>query len=142
MSAALISENSYHGQVSRLTFTYEGKQFRLLSEQIVEMTIATSDSSGGDTGLGAHIELRDQDGKVAYRQAIPHPVQTSSEVFSPDGSITRVDLTRPSGAFTVLVPYIPRARTVVLAATAATPDATGELARFNLAAEGGREERS
>jgi hypothetical protein len=112
-----------------------------LAEQIVEVTISTSDSVGGGTGPGACIELRDSDGKVAHRQTIPNPVQTSSEVFSP-GSITRVDATRPSGTFTVLVPYIPSARAIILAATAATPGATYELARFNLAAEGGREERS
>jgi hypothetical protein len=141
MSPALISLSGFHGQVSRLTFTYEGDQIRLLSEQVIEMTIATSDSAGGDTGPGARIELRDSDGKVAHRQTIPNPVQTSSEVFSPDGSITRVDVARPSGVFTVLVPYIPAARTVILAAAGATPRDARELARFNLAAQDGQEER-
>ena len=41
MNSALISLSGFHGQVSRLTFTYEGDQIRLLSEQIIEMTIAT-----------------------------------------------------------------------------------------------------
>jgi hypothetical protein len=142
MSADLISVSGFHGPVSRLTFTYEGDQFRLLSEQIVEMTVATSDSAGGDTGPGARIELRDSRGRVAHTRAIPNPVQASREVFSPDGPITRVDVARPSGTFTVLVPYIPDARTVVLAAPAATPGAVHELARFDLAAEGGREDQS
>lgn len=106
----------------RLIFEYDGDQVDLVSRQPVDM-VAPSSEALGDFGdrLGSWIELRDPEGVALYRQVLQDPLGTSTEVFSsdPEESLRRIERTRQKGAFTVVVPDLPRADQVAVVAEVA-----------------------
>lgn len=108
----------------RLIFEYDGDRVDLVFRQPVDMVAPSSDPLGDfDDRLGSWIELRDPDGVVLHRQVLNDPLANSTEVFSsdPQESLRRVDRTRRKGAFTVVVPDLPRADRVALSAEVAPP---------------------
>ena len=85
------------------------------------------------------VEARDSSGRLVYRTTLRDPVRQTVEVFGPDGLITRVPRSRPSGVFTFVVPDDRQiAAIVVLAGPAASiapggaggPGTTRELIRI------------
>ena len=135
----------------RLTFTYEGDELDLVSQQPVEMIVPPTDALSGYEGeQGFWVEVRSRQGEALHRRVMDDPLRQDVEVFSPDSDETmfRVPIENPSGIFTVLVPDLDEADHVALlssgAASAAargmTPEAAArapagpatEFARFSL----------
>jgi hypothetical protein len=128
------------GPVRRLTFEYEGDQIRLVSEQHVRMIVPPSQPlEQAETLGGFHVLLRDQRGEQVYRFTRTSPIQHDAEVFNEpqsERSVERVPVGRPKGAFVVLVPDVPGAKTLELVGPPPRPDAFQErsytLARIEL----------
>src|SRR5215208_522428 len=107
MSGANQSEPTprHPGAAVRLIFTYEGDDIRLLSRKRVEMMLPPANVPDADEEqAGFWAEVRRDDGHVLLRKALHDPIRRDAEVFSddPDRSITRTQLERPEGAFTVV----------------------------------------
>ena len=137
-------------RVVRLTFTYEGDDVRLASQQPVEMIIPPTDALSGYEGeQGFWVEVRSGQDETLHRLVMDDPLRQNVEVFSPDPeqSIARTPMEMPSGIFTVLVPDLEEADHVTLMSSAAlgiAPEVAArgpatEVARFPLrsGSEGG-----
>jgi hypothetical protein len=109
----------------RLTFSRDGNDVTLLSQQTVEMTVAPSDTTENIANhKGFWYELRDAQQKLLYRRVMHLPVAESKEVFGPPGldhSISRVPISQPKGTFSVVVPDVDRGHTVVLMSSPSDP---------------------
>lgn len=106
----------------RLIFEYDGDRVDLVSRQPVDMLAPSSEPLDDFANrLGSWVELRDPEGVALHRQVLHDPVGASTEVFSPDPgeSLRRVARTREKGAFTVVVPDLPRADHVAFVADVA-----------------------
>ncbi len=127
----------------RLIFAYDGGDVRLVSRQRVDMVTPATDPAGGERlAVGVWAEVRDVEGQVLDRRAVPDFLRPDVEVFGvdPGPSVSRAPVERPQGAFTVLLPELPGADHMALLAA---PDPTGptaaaagearELARVDLA---------
>jgi len=102
-----------------LCFSYEGKNIKLDSFQIVEMTsppTPTDSCDQMDNSSGFWHEVQDSAGKVLYRRMGQNPVQFSAEVRGddPGKSLSWQDVKEPKGSFFLLVPEIDKADCVVL----------------------------
>jgi hypothetical protein len=128
------------GPVRRLTFEYDGDQIRLVSEQHVRMIVPPSQPLEQADELGGfHVLLRDKLDRPVYRFTRTSPIRHDAEVFSKPGtqrSIERTPVDRPKGAFVVLVPDVPGAKTLELVGhpprTEAHLERPQSLARFDL----------
>ncbi|HEX2273611.1 MAG TPA: hypothetical protein VHG90_07045 [Acidimicrobiales bacterium] len=110
----------------RLIFAYEGRDLRLVSRQQVDMVTPPADRPEG-VGAGVWAEVRDVDGQVLDRRAVPDFLRPDVEVFGPDPapSVARAPVERPRGAFAVLLPELPGADYVALLAA---PEPAGPAA--------------
>ena len=109
-------------RASRLIFEYDGDQVRLVQQMPVEVAAATLHMATGEQG-GTFVDVRDATNRTLARVPAQHAFSTSLEVFPErhDEPITRTDVARTKGAFTVLVP---------------TPDETDHATIVNVAAPG------
>jgi hypothetical protein len=98
----------------RLIFEYDGDDVRLIHQQTVDVLVTGFDAAA-EIRAGRFAEVRDAEDRSLARVAIRHDA-SSREVFpeNPGEPITRVDVERPQGAFTVVVPAPPAARQVAL----------------------------
>jgi hypothetical protein len=89
----------------RLIFEYEGDDVRLVMQQPVDVAVTGFDAHP-DVRPGHYVEVRDAADTAMSRVPVRDAFHTSSEVFPEQAGqpITRVDVDRPSGAFTVIVP--------------------------------------
>jgi hypothetical protein len=123
----------------RLTFTYEGSEIRLVSQQSVEMTLPPShDLQGYEGHSGFWYVLQDAQGQPLYRRTTQNPMKHDVEVFSnePATSIARQNIDQPKGSFVLLVPAIAGTQTVALFSHPLKMEASArpvtEIARFDL----------
>lgn len=106
----------------RLTFAYDEQGVRLVSHADRMKPAPPSDHLDAEPGRATIVaELRSRDDALVYRRTIPEAIPRGVEVFSPDGSIRRVDRALPSGSFSVVVPLERRAGSVVLVAGPGVP---------------------
>jgi hypothetical protein len=134
----------------RLIFEYDGDQVRLVSQQPVDMVITGFDLAQTER-QGYYVDTRNAAGRTLARVPARNAFAASTEVFpeKPGGAITRVDVPKPRGAFTVIIPAPSEADHVSLVqvkpgqADAMAPTSSGtsqveggaqviELARFPL----------
>src|SRR5262245_41273856 len=89
----------------RLIFEYEGDQVRLVSQQPVDLAITGFDIARAQHP-GYYVDTRDAAGRTLARLPARAAFTGSAEVFpeQPGEPITRVDVPKPRGAFTVVVP--------------------------------------
>jgi hypothetical protein len=129
------------GPVRRMTFEYDGDQIKLVSEQHVQMIVPPSQplEQQPHEVSGFSVLLRNRQEQPVYRFTRTSPIQHDAEVFNPPGaddSITRVPVEKPQGAFVVLVPDVPGAKTLELVGHPPQPNMFGaqpqSLARFEL----------
>jgi hypothetical protein len=137
-----VTDSDAPQRALRLTFEYEGEEVRLVSRQRVAMLVPPPELASSEEGqAGFWYELQDPDGRATYRRAARNPLRSDVEVFSPDPdeSFTHIEMPEPRGVFTLLVPDLEGARTLVLVggpagpAQALTP--AREIARFDLTAD-------
>ncbi|WP_051427442.1 hypothetical protein [Arthrobacter sp. H20] len=109
----------------RLIFEYDGDDVRLISQQPVDVAVTGFDAHA-DVRAGRYAEVRDADNRPLTRVPVRTGDTRSAEVFpeNPGEPITRVDVDRPSGAFTVVVPAPAAARNIALIDIAAPAPGT------------------
>jgi len=113
----------------RLIFEYEGDNVRLVSQQPVNVAVAGADPARQQYP-GYYIDSRNAAGaslaRVRAHDAFSGSVEVFPEPGRPGDTITRVDVARPRGAFTVIVPVPTDADrvTVVRVSPAATDTIT------------------
>jgi hypothetical protein len=138
-------EDVAHREALRLTFSFDGPQIQLTLMETVEMTlppsVALTDEPPGGTFW---YELQDGERVPLYRRTQRHPLDPTVEVGTgdPERPLAHVDSGRSAGTFTLLVPQLPEAQSVVLYGWSPPPDddkrggepVPAELARFALGA--------
>jgi hypothetical protein len=110
----------------RLTFSYDGDDVKLLSQQRTEMIVPPSDEvKSYGTYKGFWAELRSGSDKTLYRTVMHNPTKNDAEVFpeSPGGNISREPAPKRRGVFVVLVPDTDKGEEVILCRS--TPAAKG-----------------
>ena len=101
----------------RLTFSYDGDDVKLLSQQRIEMIVPSSDAvKGYGTHKGFWAELRSGSDKTLYRTVMHNPTKNDAEVFPelPGEAITREPAPKRKGVFTVLLPDTDKGQQVIL----------------------------
>ena len=101
------SSQSAPNRAIRLIFEYDGDQVRLVSQQPVEMAITGFDLAQTER-QGYYVDTRNAEGRTLARVPARNVFTGSTEVFpeKPGGAITRVDVPKPRGAFTVIIPAL------------------------------------
>jgi len=109
----------------RLIFEYEGEQVRLVTQKSVEMIITSIDITQRPQP-GYYVDTRNATNETLARVPVDNAFETSFEVFPEqhDEPIIRMDVAKPQGAFTVIVPVSDSAVRVVL--TQAADDGTSD----------------
>jgi hypothetical protein len=102
----------------RLTFSYDGDDVKLLTQQRIEMMAPPSDpmKGYGTRQKGFWAELRSGSDKTLYRTVMHNPTKNDAEVFpeSPAGVISREPAPKRRGVFVVLVPDTDKGEEVIL----------------------------
>jgi hypothetical protein len=109
----------------RLTFSYQGDQVKLVSQEPVEMTVAPSDPlKGYEEQKGFWAELKSEQDKTLFRRVLHNPTRNDAEVFSddPEQSISRAPAPKRKGVFVVVVPQTEKGREVTLSRSTGNPD--------------------
>jgi hypothetical protein len=114
MTVSTDSTGTDRPSAVRLVFEYDGDDVRLVFQQRVDVAVL-----GFDLALtsppGHYVEVRTSEGRSLTRVPVRGAFSTNAEVFGEPGTlITRVDLGRPAGAFTVVVPATEVAAHVLL----------------------------
>jgi len=124
-----------------LIFEYEGDQVRLVSQQPVDVAITGFDIARTQRP-GWHVDTRDAAGRTLARVPARDAFSAGAEVFPETHGepITRVDVAKPQGAFTVVVPVPQGADHVtIVRAAPAKPETVMPSARATSAVEGSAE---
>jgi hypothetical protein len=121
-------------KATRFVFEYEGDELRLVAQQDVEMVIPASTATATDAP-GYYLDARDTGGRTLARVAAQGAFARSAEVFPENHKepITRVDVPRQRGAFTVTVPALDDADHVTLVRVAPPREAAGARADLQTA---------
>jgi len=109
----------------RLTFSYQGDQVKLVSQQPVEMTVPPSDSlKGYEDHKGFWAEVKSAQDKTLFRRVLHNPTRNDAEVFSddPEQSISREPAPKRTGVFVVVVPDTEKGHEVTLSRSSGAPD--------------------
>jgi hypothetical protein len=97
----------------RLTFSYEGNNIRIISQQKIDKLLPPSGPIDNidQNQTGFWYELTDSKHNILYRQVMNFPIKIDTEVFSndPKESIIRQKITDIRGTFSILVPDVPQA---------------------------------
>lgn len=121
----------------RLTFSYQGDQVKLVSQQPVEMTVPPSDPlKGYEEHKGFWAELKSDQDKTLYRRVLHNPTRNDAEVFSddPEQSISRAPAPKRKGVFVVVVPHTEKGHEVTLSRSSGQPDIEAQGAPRGMAA--------
>jgi len=105
----------------RLTFSYDGNNVKLLSQQRIEMIVPSSDAvKGYGTHKGFWAELRSGGDKTLYRTVMHNPTKNDAEVFpgTPNEGISREPAPKRKGVFVVVVPDMDQGEEVILCRSA------------------------
>ena len=125
----------------RLIFEYEGDQIRLVSQQPVDVAITGFDIAKTQHP-GWYIDTRDATGKALARVPARDAFSGGAEVFPEQHGepITRTAVSKPRGAFTVVVPVPEGADHVaVIHVAPAQPEAQLPASRATTAVQGSSE---
>jgi hypothetical protein len=118
-----MSQQDSSEQAVRLIFEYDGDTVRLVSQQPVDMVVTSFDPAQRQQQPGVYVDARDAAGATLASVPAPNVMGASLEVFpeQPDEPIVRVDVDRPRGAFTVVVPAANQVAVVRVAPGAPAP---------------------
>lgn len=134
-------EDVAHRRAQRLTFSYRERRVQLILVETIDMIVPPSlDIGSRPPGAEFWFELQDGRGSPLYRRTQRNPLDPSVEVRTdnPEGPLAQADAGLTEGEFTLLVPNLPEARSVVLyewsfpedAVQRDLPPAPSEIARF------------
>jgi hypothetical protein len=104
----------------RLTFSYDGNNVKLLSQQRIDMIVPSSDALKGYRQKGFWAELKSESDKTLYRSVMHNPTKNDAEVFpeTPGGEISRQPAPKRKGVFVVVVPDTAKGEEVILCRSA------------------------
>jgi hypothetical protein len=136
-------EDVAHRHALRLTFSYKGSQVELILMEAIEMIVPPSlEITSQPPGAEFWYELQDSKQTPLYRRVQRNPLDPSVEVLTdnPERPFANLNSGRTEGEFTLLVPSLPQAESVVLYKWSLPPDAAqrdlppspAEIARFPL----------
>ena len=115
----------------RLTFGYDRDRLELLDRQRVDMVAPPGETAPiPRRAAGFWVELRDGRGRRVYQRVVHQPIRFEVEVFPErrGDPIVRRPVDHPRGTFSLLVPDLPDAQTVVLFSSPLEPEKSGEAA--------------
>jgi hypothetical protein len=150
MSDETVPADGGDARTVRLIFSYDGDEVTLVSQQVVDVP-PSGPYFGAPQTPGHYVEVRSAQGDVLAGAAAANAFSGTAEVFPENEGepIVRVDVEKPRGAFTVLVPAPRESAEVALvrvqapgeapeagAAAAPTPARPEVLATFPLDAVG------
>ena len=121
----------------RLTFSYQGDQVKLVSQQKVEMTVPPSDPvKGYEQQKGFWAEVKSDQDKTLFRRVLHNPTRNDAEVFTddPEQSIARAPAPKRKGVFTVVVPATDKGQDVTLSRSTGKPDLEPGVTRRGMTA--------
>ncbi|MGI8837918.1 MAG: hypothetical protein ACR2H4_14960 [Pyrinomonadaceae bacterium] len=127
--AGAIKPSAESPRAVRLTFSYQGDQVKLISQQPVEMTVPPSDPvKGYEQQKGFWAEVKSDQDKTLFRRVLHNPTRNDAEVFTddPEQSIARAPAPKRKGVFTVVVPKTDKGQDVTLSRSAGQPDVEPE----------------
>ena len=110
----------------RLTFSYDGDDVKLISQQRAEMMVPPSDPlKGYRKHKGFWAELKNERNKTLYRHVMHNPTRNDAEVFpeTPGQTISREPAPKRKGVFVVVVPDVEKGEEVTLSRS--SPEAEG-----------------
>lgn len=110
----------------RLTFSYDGDDVKLISQQRAEMMVPPSDPlKGYGKHKGFWAELKNERDKTLYRHVMHNPTRNDAEVFpeTPGQTISREPAPKRKGVFVVVVPDVDKGEEVTLSRS--SPEAEG-----------------
>lgn len=116
-SAKASKTSPESNKAMRLTFSYDGDDVKLLTQQRTEMTVPPSDAvKGSKKHKGFWAELRSGSDKTLYRTVMHNPTKNDAEVFpeSPGEGISREPAPKRKGVFVVVVPDVDKGEEVIL----------------------------
>lgn len=107
----------------RLTFSYDGDNVKLISQQRTEMVVPASDPvTGFKKQKGFWAELKNDRDKTLYRRVMHNPTRNDAEVFpdpnTPGQGISRAPTPKRKGVFVVVVPDTDKGAEVTLSRSA------------------------
>jgi hypothetical protein len=135
--SAAVGPAAESPKAMRLTFSYQGDQVKLLSQQQVEMTVPPSDPvKGYEQHKGFWAEVKSDQDKTLFRRVLHNPTRNDAEVFSddPEQSISRQPAPKRKGVFVVVVPATDKGHEVTLSRSTGQPDVETEGAPKGMAA--------
>jgi hypothetical protein len=111
----------------RLTFSYDGNNVKLLSQQRIDMIVPSSDVLKGYGQKGFWAELKSESDKTLYRTVMHNPTKNDAEIFpeTPGGEISRQPALKRKGVFVVVVPDTAKGEEVILCRSA--PETKGPM---------------
>ena len=128
MVVSVDSRSMNRPRAVRLIFEYDGDDVRLVFQQRVDVAVLGF-SIAQASPLGHYVEVRTSEGQSLIRVPVQGAFSPRAEVFGEPGTpITRVELKRPAGAFTVVVPGSEVATHVSLLRVEPVSFVAGELA--------------
>jgi hypothetical protein len=109
-----MAHNDTPARAVRLIFEYDGDQVSLVSQQPVDMAVPSF--AIGQQQPGVYVHARDATGATLAAVPAPQAFSSSLEVFPERAGepIVRLDMPRPHGAFTVVVPASDAARQIAV----------------------------
>jgi len=119
--AKAIETSPESNKAVRLTFSYDGDNVKLVSQQRTEMTVPASDTvKGYGKYKGFWAELKSGSDKTLYRTVMHNPTKNDAEVFpeSPGEVISRQPAPKRKGVFVVVVPDTDKGEEVILCRSA------------------------
>lgn len=126
-------------RVIRVTIAYDRVDLRVVGRKQVAMKALPSNSlEPVQDRSGFWFQVEDAGGRVLYRRIMASPIRLDAETPSgdPDRPLRRVPLANVSGTFFILVPKLPRARTVRVFSSPLEPEErmlpAAEILRFPL----------
>lgn len=135
--SAAVGPAAESPKAMRLTFSYQGDQVKLVSQQPVDMTVPPSDPvKGYEEQKGFWAEVKSDQDKTLFRRVLHNPTRNDAEVFSddPEQSISRQPAPKRKGVFVVVVPASDKGHEVTLSRSTGQPDVETEGAPKGMAA--------
>ena len=122
-SAAKTSPKPEPAKAMRLTFSYDGDDVKLISQQRTAMVVPASDPvTGFKKQKGFWAELKNDSNKTLYRRVMHNPTRNDAEVFpdpdTPGQGISRAPAPKRKGVFVVVVPDTHKGNEVTLSRSA------------------------
>ncbi len=134
-------EDVAHRSAIRLTFSFRGSRIQLILMETIEMIVPPSlEITSRPPGAEFWYELHDSRGTPLYRRVQRNPLHSSVEVRTddPERPLAYLNTALTEGEFTILLPSLPEARSIVLyewslpedAVQRRLPPVPTEIARF------------